>query len=371
MPIEQVGYRRLYDSMGCSLADQEELKVQFIVGTSHVLTYMGTKPKFGITLMESDKYVIPGETNEMLKADYHKNASKSSYPRNFFTEIFCWKEVEVSREISEAFQSQRPNSHAPLLSLAHGDAELFNSTIDLVAVTIGLRYQWQFVMKMINENFIVIRDDNNFVYDMASQAMKVLEDVSLNAKGRSVLSDELKALDKLSDEARQSAANTLRWLMRAWVEDDMTAKFVNLFIPLEMVLAGHPGTKDSHLFHQAELIRKIIHDHGGEQKEALIDCLNHFVEQQRPSLVSRFEEMAGKTKMLGWQKDVLAFKKFNSMRNALLHRGHNKITTRITLSEGEVRDLEDLVERYVSFMLFGDGRVYPSRFRPMPTEDSA
>ena len=59
------------------------------------------------------------------------------------------------------------------------------------------------------------------------------------------------------------------------------------------------------------------------------------------------------------------------MRNALLHRGEPNITTRITLIEEEVWDLEDLVERDVSFMLFGDGRVYLSRFRPMPTKKPA
>jgi hypothetical protein len=364
MPIERIGYRRLYDSMGCSLAGCKELEVQFMVGKNYVSLYMRPNPNFGITIMESDKYVIPLEMNTMLKANYSKDASKSSYPRSFFTEIFCCKEVDVNQEVSEAFHSQLPNSHEPLLSLARGDARLFNSTIDLVAAIIGLRYHWQFVMKLINENYIVIRDDHNFAYDMASQAMEILEGVSLNDKGRVVLIDELKALDKSNDESRQKASEILCWLMRAWVEDDTTVKFFNLFIPLEMILAGYSGARNNQFTHQTELLRKIINDHGGDQEEIMIECLNYLVEQQRPSLVSRFEEMAEKAKLHGWQADILAFKKFNTMRNHLLHRGKAIVTMRIDVSEEQVRELEDLVERYVNFTLFGDGRVYPSRIRP-------
>jgi hypothetical protein len=194
MAIEKVGYRILYDSMGCSLKEHEELEVQFKMENINVMTYMGPKPKFGIILMESDKYFVPGETSKLLKANYRKDASKSLYPRKFFTEISCWKELEVSQEISNAFHSKKPKSHEPLINLAHADAELFNSIVDLVAATIGLRFHWQFIIKLINENYIAIRDTNDFAYDMAGQAMKILEGVHLKLKGMSNLNRNSKLL---------------------------------------------------------------------------------------------------------------------------------------------------------------------------------
>lgn len=349
--------------MGCSLADRIEHDLQFMVGTTHVQVYMGPKPKFGIAVTAGDKYVLPGQTSQMLKVEYHRDAAKSSFPRKFFTEIFSWTEVEVSSKISEDFHSKQPNSEKPLLQLAHTDSELFNSAVDIVAATIGLRYHWQFLTKIINENFIAIRDNNEPAFDITSPAMRVLEDVRLKTEGITILSKELERLTELNEGSWQNAADILLWLMRAWVENDTLTKFVNLFIPLEMILSRYAGENNQRLAEQAQSIRAIIHEHQGGNNEDLIDCVNHLMERQRPSLSSRFEEMVYDAKMVGWEGDILAFKKFNNMRNALLHRGQVNITTRITVHEEEVRDLEDLVERYISFGLFGDGRVYQSRFR--------
>src|ERR1051325_1150311 len=107
MAEEWIGYRRLYDSIGCSLVDREELQISFALGNLHIEVYLGPKPKRGITVSQSGKYIVPGEASLMITAEYKKDATESSYPRHFFTEIICSKLVEVSQEISIAFRAKR------------------------------------------------------------------------------------------------------------------------------------------------------------------------------------------------------------------------------------------------------------------------
>ena len=95
MPIERVGYRRLYDSMGCSLSNQEELNFNMKIGNIEAILYMGSKPKRGIVVYSNvGKYIAPGEISPMGNMEYQKDASLSTYPRKFFTEVQCIKQIE-------------------------------------------------------------------------------------------------------------------------------------------------------------------------------------------------------------------------------------------------------------------------------------
>jgi len=60
---------------------------------------------------------------------------------------------------------------------------------------------------------------------------------------------------------------------------------------------------------------------------------------------------------------VKAFKKFNRMRNLLLHTGNKRLSTHIDFEQNS-RTLEDLVERYVALEIVGNPTVYQSRHRP-------
>src|SRR5438132_1516444 len=106
MGTERVGYRRLYDAIGCSLADRQELHITFPLNDLEIWVYLGPKPKFGITVSHGGKYVVPGEVSLMAVSEYKKDASESSYPHHFFTEISCIKHVEVSDDVSRAFHAK-------------------------------------------------------------------------------------------------------------------------------------------------------------------------------------------------------------------------------------------------------------------------
>lgn len=151
--------------------------------------------------------------------------------------------------------------------------------------------------------------------------------------------------------------------MRAWHESDPVFKFVALFIPLEFMLAGHSRGGSEVLKEHAGNIRRLIRRHAGADREALLSFFSALVEAQRPSLPSRFEHLAREAEMPGWQADVEAFRRFNNLRNKLLHRGVRAVSLQVPISEDATRYLEDIVERYVSYATFGDARVYPSRWR--------
>lgn len=370
MTTERIGYRRLYDSIGCSLADRQDFEVEFTAGSDlGVRIYLGPRPKFGITVRHSDKYVVPGEQSLMLQAEYKKNATESSYPRRFFLEIFCWKDIDVSEEISKAFRASEKNSHNELLKLAEQEAEVFRATTDLIAGTIGLRFHRQFVIELINENFITRRSDEDWPFQETGPSLEMLEQPSLNPTGCTVLENLLTAVGGANEEARQLGALVMSWLIRAWTERDTVSKFVALFIPLEIVLEGYGSGSQQELKKLAKALRSLIQNYDGERKGELLEFVNHLMERQRPTLQTRFEELAAKAQLDGWKGDIEAFKQFNKIRNALLHRGVRGIRMLVSVSDTEVRQLEDIVERYVCYSFFKDDRVYPSRWRQRLVQD--
>jgi hypothetical protein len=119
---------------------------------------------------------------------------------------------------------------------------------------------------------------------------------------------------------------------------------------------------------QVEKLQNLIGTYGDDEKEkeALISFLDRLVKSQRPSLIDRFNIFAENAKMLGWEKDIQAFKKFNRIRNSLIHRGDPKVKIHVKIGEEEVHALEDLSERFVNYYLFQDTAVYQSRFLPRP-----
>src|SRR3989338_3637795 len=365
MPKERIGYRRLYDSIGCSLLDQEELYVVVPMGDINVEVYLGSKPKFGIAVSHSDKYVVPGAKALLMTTEFKKDATESSHPRNFFTEIICTKLVDVPQELSDAFHANDQNAHKTLLSIADQNATLLKASTDLIAGTIGLRFHRQFVLEVLNENIIVMRDKDDYVINFTGSRLEVLENVALNLNGIKNLGQFLQTIGQATPKAHEFVASTLVWLLHAWAERDSIFKFMALFIPIEIVLAGYGGNQEQEKekIERATQIRNLLDKHGGADSNHLLSFFNQLFGQQRPSLASRFNEMAKESQIEGWEADVEAFKRFNSIRNNLLHRGKRKIELAISVGKEVTSQLEDIAERYVSRILFKDSVVYQSRWR--------
>ncbi|OHB51053.1 MAG: hypothetical protein A2Y10_17160 [Planctomycetes bacterium GWF2_41_51] len=97
--------------------------------------------------------------------------------------------------------------------------------------------------------------------------------------------------------------------------------------------------------------------------------MNKLVQNLKPTLNEKFSEFARVANLLGWENDIEAFRKFNHMRNILLHGADRAIQQKISVGNEEVRTLSDLVERYVNYFFFKDNNVYRSQWRLMPDKD--
>lgn len=369
MKSVRIGTRRLYDSMGCTIASQQPFNLVFPFG-NHLKAdiYMGNKPKFGITVeTEHDDYIIPGEQMRFGSYTYHADATKSAYPRTFFTEIICSKEEVISDELFAAFYRNDQEAYQELLKKAETHEDEFNIVMDFLCGLLGLRFHPQFIQELLNENFVVFHNEKS-AYNHASSSAQLLDSVQLSQRGMDTISHMFPELGKLEAKAAQKSGKILGWLIRAWAERDIIAKFNALFIPLEMILDGVSGALSEALNSHIQALQDFIQAQVDEEAERLTNSLKEVASKIRPSLIDRFNVFAEQAKMPGWENDKTAFKKFNGIRNGLLHRGDPNVKIHVPVGK-EVQALEDLTERYVNYYLFGDTNVYQSSFlsRPKPS----
>jgi hypothetical protein len=153
------------------------------------------------------------------------------------------------------------------------------------------------------------------------------------------MNDLFPAIGKANRKVAQSGSSVLFWLIRAWAEREIISKFNALFIPLEMVLEGIQGEMPEDQRLQVEKLQTLIDNCGGEdkEKEALKSLLDRLVKSQRPSLIDRFNLFAEDAKMPGWEKDIKAFKKFNRIRNSLVHRGDPNVKIHVSFGTEEIQ----------------------------------
>jgi hypothetical protein len=362
MATERIGYRRLYDAIGCSLTDRHETEfaLEFADGV-HASVYLGPRPRFGIALMENTKYAFIGGQGGLLTVSFHRDASQSGYPRGFFLEVFCWREVEVSQEMADRFRSQDQAAAEELLRFADEEEEGLKAVADVVSGALSLRLHRQFAMELLNENTIACRGDDDFAYRVRSPDIETLESVGL---GAATIVEASLALSKMAGSGLSpKQLNSLHWLMKGWAERDEVAKFMAFFISLEVVLDAYNVGLDPVTKKCAKKIRQLIQGCDDEDKSALHSFFDHLSSQYRPSLKSRFEKMASEANMVSREADVQAFARFYQMRNSLVHGGEQRVRMAVRIEDEDVRFLEDLAERYVCWDLFGDGQVYRSVFR--------
>jgi len=271
--------------------------------------------------------------------------------------------------LSSAFHAGESGADDKMLKLGEREIDEFKKTADLIAGIIGLRFHRQFVLEAINENIFAIKTDNNWATQINGPVVEMLEELKLNEIGIKNLPGILSGLDKTSIEAREFGISIFGWMLRAWVERDIISKFTALFIPLEIILTGYGKNNelDNQKLKEYEEIRGLISKYSGEDAATLLKLFNGLVQSQRPSLVSRFDELAKEASLAGFENHIVAFKRFNKIRNKLLHQGDPNVKLEVPVSdedlEQEIQQLEDLVERYVSWTLFRDQVVYPSTWR--------
>lgn len=362
----QVGLRRLYNPRGCGLAEGDEIRTDFNFPDSRVSLYLGPKPRFGISVTSGERYLTPPKTGEQVAVPMFRHqygtVAESGYPATVCVELVAHRDVAVDN----AFDAGAKES---MLALAERERRDLGDRLDVVAGVVGIHFHRQFVMDEIENNEIPFAGSlQHPIFTLEGPAMERLERVTLNPVGVERLNLFARALSDIDPGALPWCASMLRWLLRAWGEQDSVWKFLALFIPLEAALQGIGGSPEPP---QLETIRKLIRNHGGAESGDLANLLNRLAGQLRPSLEDRFRALAEAANLPGADADVRAVHEFNRKRNDLIHRASDRVMHRVVIDKTEVRTLEDIVERYVCYRAFGHAEVYRSRWRPVRSADTA
>ena len=351
------GYRILYDAKGCSFSDYDEYLTNFdVAGKYDVQAYFGPKPKHGIQIVSGcSKYIVPGNDAVFGKIEFMAETDgKTDYSPFFF-------EVVVRVQADEL--SSMANTIDELLRNAESRREEFKNVIYLVAGIIGLRFQRQFVLEPLNENTLAWLD-NAPSQNACTPFLECLELISINGHGIQFLEALKQPFACLSLEVVEKNSLIFHWLLRAWRERDPLHKFIALFVPLEALLTTFTDLKMSaDNREKAKSIRMAIEKYADSNADELLLFFNKLINKAGPTLEDRFVDIATEAKLPGWKSDIEAFKKYQIMRNMLLHGRDTNVEHNITIREEEVRTLQDTVERYVNFCLFRDNNVYRSRWR--------
>jgi hypothetical protein len=371
----KIGFRRLYEALGLRLSGGV-LKYHFDlpngIGADAVVA---PDPQFGIWTSSAPEYICFEDAISPLgTTQYFGDYKLAKYPCKYFTDIVCTRTAEFPDEVARAFHSKQPGAELPILEVASQKQKDFRAGIDITAGLLGLRLHRQLVMKQVCEEFMAFRENDVYANAYAGPAIEIVD--ALHWESRS--SEPVK-VDVRGDRDAEIAQLAFPWLLQAWRERNSVRKFIALFTPLEVCLAGLGATVSPELIDRSNAIEALIAKAEVPNKDELIKHLQFLTGRINPSLVSRFESLAKASALPGFEKDILGFKRFYGIRNALIHRGVREVSLVVNVGEqpppdpGDVRrldfneessHLEDLVERYVCYRLCGDAKVYRSKYRP-------
>lgn len=355
MSLVAIGVRRLYDALGVdtSNAGAINLRAAFLDG-EEVSLYLGPTPPLGVVSLEGGQFGVPGRSIQILRTD-------TKYESPCFLEICVAFNREVDAYELERLKSADKGLRDLLLSEGAKKGQEFEHLLDAICGVLGLQVHRQLVLKPLIEHAFLSGDFDS-VSSYVGPFAEMLEPIEANANTSPHIANLLEEISKRSSDAIKEAGAVLHWLLKAWRERDPIARFMYLFIPLEAVLKGTDDIQTD-LVRDLEEIAGIVQTSDAANKERFVEAIERIRTRLTPTLNARFEEFARRASIAGWELDVAAFKRFNRMRNLLLHSGRKDVRSHIDFEENS-RTLEDLVERYVSIAVLGMNDVYPSRWRP-------
>lgn len=324
------GLRRVYAAQNCSLSDHDPEHWKGFTQPLEPFTVevgINAVPKPGLPLpVRKGSTVVRGVDNR-LQMGMHRNLEGTPYEGKLLTEIICWADdVEVSDDL---------RIHCRRL-------------IDLFAAGMGAAVDRQLLAIEVGEDEWTPMPDGSWRCQV-SRPVSLIDAPALSY-------DEIrdKTLDWVTGRPMDPAVlggGVLPWLLRAWREVDVVVKFLALFIPIEMVLSGVTGTSSVD-GDQIERIKAAVRAAPNADADDLCRLVDVMAEKLRPNLADRFAVRARETSPATADVDIAAFRKFNKMRNELVHRGKDSVRLQAQLASQDVVHLQDLAERYVFASLF-------------------
>ena len=355
-----LGWRRLYDALGITTELSGAIAEKVVLTTGKtVAVYLGPNPPIGVMAIEGSQYGIPGREVLIFQTN-------PDYESSCFLEVSVTQVREISQRQLDLLKAEDKETRNEILTKANAEQDLFEKLLDVVSGILGLRFHRQLVLKPLVEHAFFVGGPEP-VSTFVGPAIEMLEELELDQNSNQNLANLLRGLEATPEDVMRKGGSVLHWLLKAWRERDPVSKFMYLFIPIEAVLQSGQEP-DAQTIDSLESLASLVSHSNVPDRDVLLRFLDKTKTRFGPTLNSRFEEFARLAGIPGWELDVEAFKKYNRMRNLLLHAGNRNVRSHINFEEN-TRTLEDLVERYVSFALLGRSDVYQSRWRP--TRDPA
>lgn len=375
-------YRRVYEALGCFPGDIPEIRKRYDLSSRYdVSVYIEKERPYSSFRMPDQKYGVPigPDTPNEIRVSFEPSsfeAKGSTTGENesskLYTEISCLFEVHITEGIAAGVEHGDVSAKKTLEQKASEYKSEVQQVADLVAGTLGLRLHKQFVLVLLHEGFVYPgRAPGELDYTWESDMAELLDAVLLEKAAFEAITSDLEKVKPSRNDTWKDAAQILKWLMRAWGEQDHIARFVALFIPLEMLLSGHKVERGESTMRPNREIRRLISRHAGEQKGALLSFYDNLIQRyaETPRLEDRFASFAEKAALIGWEKDIVAFGQYNRVRNDIVHRGRTEVPLTLWAIDKNLPLLEDLTERYIAYALYGDAKVYLGRSRRLARDE--
>jgi hypothetical protein len=362
----RIGYRKLFEAVDCELKIQSTFPQGFMISENKIwfAINFGENLMFGKGIGKGSKYITIQDGTPKLFSEFTEYTPFSNMPNGIYTEIFSFEEFPVEDSDLDELEKNNVQVRDKYLKIAEDNRDKYKKMIDFVSGLIGLKFHRQFVVEPIIENPIVQMPNGKYFHHIYGTAAELLERITLKEPGIKRLHELLEVVSKANKNIEKYSL-IFYWLLRAWTERESVAKFLDLFLPLEITAKTFSPQTNSNKDELISLVEQKIENE--ESKRLIVELLRNSGEP-KPGLVDNFIKMAKTYSMNSWENDIRAFKRFNNMRNRLLHGGDKRIVEIINLkNENETNEnivrLEDIVERYVSKFIFGDEDIYPSRWR--------
>ncbi len=356
----QVGVRRLYLAPCCTLSNDAPLLAEHAIGDVTVRVEISTTPRFGVTFLEGLQLPFITDRPVPIKINLGMKSSDTPFSGYSFTEVLCTRAIVIDDNMYDALKSNAHHAVTSVIEQAQKAETAFEAIADVIVGMIGLRLHLQLVKFRVAQELVACEGNKCVARRVSAHSMEVLNHVQPDGRAGRVLNQLLSDFATKDSDAQADARDIMYWLTRAWTDRSAPGQLVELFMVLELLLDGI-GREAAAPSPAAAMLRAFIEQSNPDNKADLISAISTLDGNRGPSLSQRFETLVSEAH--GSDSDTLAFKKFNKMRNDLVHRAKHGTSTVMNAGDGSIADLEDIVERYVSYRLWSDMNVYPSFHR--------
>jgi hypothetical protein len=353
----RVGYRRVFLAWGVS-SDGPGIDDLFVFDGSYLRLRVSKTLLHPVQQVEGSKYFVPTlEKRQLMRI---KVGTDISYDWDTFTELYVWHATEFPSQIVDGINSSPVDvsSRDFLFDAIEARKNEFFSHLDLVQGIVGLKHSPQLFFEQLIEQPIVFGTDGRLSTQFFSPSFRLLPEIHPARHFSHLLRRMLDSVSTSHPTARRNASEILYWLQLAWRESSELLKFISLFVVIELIVE-HIGREDDETAKRMEdtsSLHDLLTSSGMFEKLGYI--LDEWKGNQNLSLVQRFEKMARQYSLPSVDSDISAFRKFNRLRNRLMHDGFRNPSLAVELEQGQLVQFEALVERYVSLRLTESADTY-------------